>query len=48
MILNHEETDGDGAPVIDGAKAKEFYKRTLDAVEAALTEVFEGWRELRP
>ncbi len=48
VILNHEEKDGDGAPIIDDAKAKKFYKRTLDAVEAALLEVFEGWRELRP
>jgi creatinine amidohydrolase len=48
VILNHEEKDGDGAPVLDDGKAREFYRRTLEAVEAALGEVFEGWRELRP
>jgi hypothetical protein len=48
VILDHEEKDGDGAPVLDDGKAREFYRRTLEAVEAALIEVFEGWRELRP
>lgn len=43
VILDREEKDGDGAPVLDDEKAGSFYKRTLDAVEGALLEVFEGW-----
>lgn len=45
IILDAEERDGDGAPVLDPDKAAEFYRRTVDAVEAALLEVFDGWRD---
>jgi hypothetical protein len=48
IILNHEEKrEGDGAPILDADKAAEFYRRTVDAVEAALEEVFAGWEDLR-
>jgi creatinine amidohydrolase len=47
IILNHEEKDGDGAPVIDHEKAQTFYRRVVEAAEAALGEVFAGWEELR-
>ena len=48
IILNHEEKEeGDGAPILDADKAAEFYSRTVDAVEAALKEVFAGWEDLR-
>ena len=48
IILNHEEKkEGDGAPILDADKAAEFYRRTVDAVETALKEVFAGWEDLR-
>ena len=48
IILDREEkTEGEGAPVLDPDKAAEFYRRTVDAVETALREVFDGWNDLR-
>ena len=47
IILNHPENEGDGAPVIDHDKAQTFYRRTVDAAESALEEVFAGWEDLR-
>jgi hypothetical protein len=47
IILEGEEWGGEGAPVLDREKAAEFYRRTTEAVERALREVFEGWGELR-
>ncbi len=46
IILDREEQAGEGAPVLDEAKAREFFRRVVDAVEAALHEVFAGWSEL--
>jgi creatinine amidohydrolase len=43
VILDREERDGDGAPVMDREKAEAFYRRTADSVEKALREVFSGW-----
>jgi len=48
IILNREEKrEGEGAPILDADKAAEFYRRTVDAVAAALEEVFAGWEDLR-
>ncbi len=47
IILERPEKDGDGALVLDRAKAAEFRGRVADAVLAAIREVFEGWEELR-
>jgi len=48
IILNREERrEGEGAPILDADKAAEFHRRTVDAVEAALKEVFAGWEDLR-
>lgn len=47
IILEGEERDGDGAPVLDPGKAAEFYRKTTDAVASALAEVLAGWEELR-
>jgi creatinine amidohydrolase len=46
IILERPERNGDGALILDGAKAAEFRKRTADAVLAALRNVFAGWEEL--
>jgi len=47
IILEREEKNGDGAPVLDAGKAAEFYRRTVEAVGSALEEVFAGWEDLR-
>lgn len=48
IILDRPETAGSGAPVLDPAKAKAFYAGVVNAIDAALTDVFAGWREIRP
>jgi creatinine amidohydrolase len=48
IILERPEEGGDGAPVLDTAKAAEYRRRVANAVHAAIQEVFEGWDELRP
>jgi creatinine amidohydrolase len=48
IILDRKETAAEGAPVLDLAKAREFYAGVVDAIEAGLTEVFSGWSEIRP
>jgi creatinine amidohydrolase len=48
IILERPEKDGDGAPVLDRAKAAEFRRRVADAVLAVIRDVFAGWDELRP
>ncbi len=48
IMLEHEERHGEGTPVIDAARASEFFRRTVDAVERAIRDVLDGWRELRP
>jgi creatinine amidohydrolase len=48
IILDRKETAAEGAPVLDPAKAKAFYAGVVDAIDAALREVFAGWREIRP
>lgn len=47
VILEREETDGDGAPVLDPARARQFFERTVAALASVLDELFAGWRELR-
>ncbi len=47
VILEREETDGDGAPVLDPARAREFFERAVAAVSSVLDDLFAGWRELR-
>ncbi len=47
IILDREERDGDGAPVLDRKKAKAFFEGTVEAVASVLDDVFEGWREIR-
>jgi len=48
IILDRPEISGEGAPVLDAGKAKAFYGRVLDELDAALKDVFAGWREIRP
>jgi creatinine amidohydrolase len=47
IILDRPERNGDGALILDRAKAGEFRRRVADAVFAALRDVFAGWEELR-
>lgn len=47
ILLEREETHGEGAPVLDPEKARRFYAVTLDVVEKAVRDVFEGWKDLR-
>lgn len=46
IILERPEKNGDGIPVLDPDKARRFYEGTLDAVEAALRSVFDGWNAI--
>jgi len=48
IILDKKETAGEGAPVLDPAKAKAFYDGVVVAIEAGLKDVFAGWSEIRP
>lgn len=48
IILDRKETAGEGAPVLDAAKAKAFFAGIADEVEAGLRDVFAGWSEIRP
>jgi creatinine amidohydrolase len=47
VMLERPEKAGEGAPNPDPAKAADFYRRTVDAVESALEDVFAGWDEIR-
>jgi len=47
IILDRKETAAEGKPVLDPAKAKAFYASVVDAIEAALRDVFAGWSEIR-
>lgn len=47
IILNRPEANGDGAPVLDRQKAERFFQGCVREIEAALSEVFEGWDEIR-
>jgi creatinine amidohydrolase len=47
IILDRPETAGEGAPVLDLDKAKEFYRRVVEEVAAVLEDVFTGWSEIR-
>jgi creatinine amidohydrolase len=46
IILDRKETAGEGAPVLDPAKAKAFYDGVVEELEAGLREVFAGWSEI--
>jgi creatinine amidohydrolase len=48
IILDRPETAGEGAPVLDAGKAGAFYGRVVEEIDAALQDVFAGWREIRP
>jgi creatinine amidohydrolase len=48
IILDRAESAGEGAPILDEAKARAFFDRVADEVDATLHAVFEGWREIRP
>jgi creatinine amidohydrolase len=48
IILDKPEQKGEGAPVLDPAKAKAFYDAVVTAIAAGLGEVFAGWDEIRP
>ena len=48
IILDRPETNGDGAPVVDGDKAVAFYAACLLEIDTALRDVFAGWDVLRP
>ena len=47
IILDRRETAAEGAPVLDPAKAKAFYAGVVNAIDAALRDVFAGWSEIR-
>ena len=46
IILDKKETAGEGAPVLDPAKAKAFYDGVVVEIGAGLTEVFSGWSDI--
>jgi creatinine amidohydrolase len=48
IILDRRESNDEGAPVLDPGKAKAFHAGVVDAIEAALHDVFAGWSEIRP
>jgi creatinine amidohydrolase len=48
IILDRPELKGEGAPVLDPAKARAFYSAIATAIEAGLRDVFAGWSEIRP
>jgi len=48
IILDRKESAAEGAPVLDAAKAREFYDGVVGEIEAGLREVFAGWSEIRP
>jgi len=47
VMLERAETHGEGAPVLDAAKARRYYDGVIEAVERTIREVLEGWEELR-
>jgi creatinine amidohydrolase/Fe(II)-dependent formamide hydrolase-like protein len=47
VMLERPETSGEGAPVLDPAKARRYYDGVVRAIERALREVLEGWEDLR-
>jgi creatinine amidohydrolase len=46
IILDRPESAGEGAPILDPAKAKQFYAAVVAEIEKALKELFAGWREI--
>ena len=48
IILDRPEAAAEGAPVLDPAKAKAFFDRVAQSIDVTLSEVFAGWREIRP
>jgi len=47
VMLDRPEKGGDGAPILDLDRAREFRRRSTDLVLAAIRDVFDGWNELR-
>jgi len=47
IILDRPEANDEGAPILDAPKAKRFFDRVVEEIDAAMREVFAGWRELR-
>lgn len=47
VMLERPEKAGEGAPNPDPAKAADFFRRAVAAVDAALRDVFAGWDEIR-
>jgi creatinine amidohydrolase len=47
IILDRKETAGEGAPVLDPAKAKAFYDGVVNEIDVSVREVFAGWSEIR-
>lgn len=47
IILDRQETGGDGAPDLDPDKALAFYASVLVEIDLALKEIFAGWGEIR-
>jgi len=46
IILDGPESNGEGAPILDPAKAKAFYGAVVAEIESALRRVFDGWSEI--
>jgi creatinine amidohydrolase len=46
IILDRPESAGEGAPILDAAKARQFYAAVVAEIEKALRELFAGWREI--
>ena len=46
IILDRPESAGEGAPILDAAKARRFYAAVVAEIEKALKELFAGWREI--
>src|SRR5262249_40275593 len=46
IILDKKEIAGEGAPVLDRARARAFYDGIVKEIEASLRDVFAGWAEI--
>jgi creatinine amidohydrolase len=46
IILDRKEIAGEGAPVLDPDKARAFFGGVVEAIDAALRDVFAGWSEI--
>ena len=46
IILDRPESGAEGAPILDPAKAKQFYAVVVAEIERGLKDLFAGWQEI--